>query len=170
MATDVISSAAKTVTTEVRASQIDDHAWLQDAAMAARAELQRVRAAVTATVNEGISAATGNASEHCGGAIADLTRAHQHIARYVVYAAAAAEAASSVDHILVDRLLAIGGADPAAVTAVRRVPNLRLKVDVWRDTRQIRAALEAAFDGCSREAVVVNAVRFRHKNARQLTA
>lgn len=167
IAADGVGGGIKEVVQNIGKSKINTHNWQQDAATAARAELRKLQAAVVLAVEGGIDQAAADAANHYATAALELAQAGRHISSLERYADIASSFTGEVDEILVRRLLAISGVDPACVVAVKRMPNRFLTVHVTHEVDRARVGLEATLGGCAPGTITVERAR---RSAKVLTA
>ena len=165
---EVVTTLGKAATDEVRASNIDQHAWQQNASRAAREELERVRMRVAQELDVISAGLTASATRHCAQARIELAAIDDNLAALACYVDDADGVIATIDKLTVERLLALGEV-AATVLRVDRVPNLHLRVEITGDLRASRKCLAAVFDGCLSEAVTVTQARSRARREHQLT-
>jgi hypothetical protein len=162
---DVVTTLGRTATDEIRESSIDQHKWEQNAAQAARDELERVRTRVTQELEIVRYGVTANATAHFAQARGELTAIDVNLAGLARFNADAESAVARIDKLTVERLLSLGRVD-SSVVAVTRVPNLSLHVTVISEQAAVQRCLDSVFDGCLSETVTVSKASRKARRAR----
>lgn len=154
-AADVVMTTGKAATDEIRASSIDRHAWEQDAGIAARYELERVRRRVTKELDLVSAALLHSASEHFRQARSDVAVIASTLRALTDFEQRTQQRVGQIDRLTVERLLQLGDVTACTVISVDRVPNLHLRAKVVGDPRDAARCLEKIFDGCLSETITV---------------
>ncbi|MYW46266.1 GTPase [Streptomyces sp. SID161] len=139
----VVVGAAKAVSREFDRAEQVKHEWTGETAAAAEAELDerfgREEARLTRIVDDTTARLAAQFREQS----ADIGRTRERYEQLRSLPAAVRSALDSIDLVLVRRLLALAGGDPAAVGSAHRTPGvvLRVRTDASRSA-QVRACLQ----------------------------
>ncbi|MGW7131484.1 GTPase [Streptomyces bobili] len=145
-ALDPLAGAAKAVSSEVdRLRQAKDK-WAGETTAAAEARLDELFDTVEAQLARIVYDATAQVDAQFEAQSADIRSTRKRFERVRRLRSSVRSALDAVDLVLVRRLLALAGGDPAAIRRVRRTPGVQLRV--WTDVSRIaevRACLQDQF-------------------------
>ncbi|WP_351232227.1 GTPase [Streptomyces sp. NPDC002133] len=141
---DVAVGAAKAVSSEVDRAQQAKHEWTGETVAKAEAKLDELFDRVDARLTRIVDDTTARVGAQFQEQSADISRTRERFEQLRRLQSTVRSALDSIDLVLVRRLLALVGGDPAAIRSARRTPGVELRV--WTDASRIvevRACLQA---------------------------
>lgn len=138
--------AAKAVSSEVDRLRRAKDTWTGEASGAAEARLDELFDTVEAQLARIVDDATAQVDAQFEAQSADIRSTRKRFERVRRLRSSVRSALEAIDLVLIRRLLALAGGDPAAIRRVRRTPGVELRV--WTDVSRIaevRACLQDQF-------------------------
>ncbi|MGW5971706.1 GTPase [Streptomyces sp. NPDC055186] len=135
--------AAKAVSSEVDRTRQAKDEWTGETAAEAEAKLDELFDRVEQQLTRIIDDTKARVSAQFAEESADISRTRERFEQLRRLQSAVRSALDSIDLVLVRRLLALAGGDPAAIRLARRTPGVELRV--WTDasrTTEVRACLQ----------------------------
>ncbi|MDX2850937.1 50S ribosome-binding GTPase [Streptomyces sp. PA03-3a] len=142
-ALDTLAGAAKAVSSEVNRTRQAKDKWTGETAAEAEAKLDELFYRVEEQLARIIEDTTARVGAQFEEGSADVGRTRERFEQLRRLQSAVQSALDSIDLVLVRRLLALAGGDPAAIRLARRTPGVELRV--WTDASRIaevRACLQ----------------------------
>ncbi len=139
----ILAGAAKAVHGEVERARLAKDKWTNETAAEAEAKLDELFDGVERQLTRIIDVTAARAMARFDEEAADLSRTRERFEQLRRLRSTVRSALDSIDLVLVRRLLALVGGDPAAVHLARRTPGIELRVrtDASRAT-EVRALLQ----------------------------
>ncbi|WP_432174090.1 GTPase [Streptomyces sp. Tue6028] len=141
---DVMVGVAKAVSREANRARQVKHEWTGGTAAAAEAELDERFDREEARLARIVDDTTAQIGAQFQEQSADISRTRERFEQLRRLQSSVLSALDSIDLVLVRRLLALAGGDPAAIRSARRTPGVELRV--WTDASRIvevRACLQS---------------------------
>ncbi|MFE7392992.1 GTPase [Streptomyces sp. NPDC057582] len=141
---NVVVGVAKAVSREADRAEQVKHEWTGKTAAAAETELDERFDREEARLARIVDDTTAQIGAQFQEQSADISRTRERFEQLRRLQSAVRSALDSIDLVLVRRLLALAGGDPAAIRSARRTPGVELRV--WIDASRIvevRACLQA---------------------------
>ncbi|MBJ7000100.1 50S ribosome-binding GTPase [Streptomyces sp. CRPSP2-6A1] len=138
-----LTGAAKAVSSEVERLRQARDEWTGETTAAAEAKLDELFDGVEAQVARIVDDTTAHVGAQCEAQSADIGRTRKRFKQLRRLWSAVRSALDAIDLVLVRRLLALAGGDPATVRSARRTPGVELRV--WTDASSVadvRACLQ----------------------------